>query len=146
MFTVVVRTDIEIEAPPPAVWDVLTDLEAYEAWNPMIRSASGTVKPGERLCLRFNPPGTRARVFRPTVLVADRCREFRWLGRPRIPLVLDSEHYFILEELPEGRTLLRHDMIFFGLIVPLISRIIHEKTVVPFTLMNRALNERVEKT
>ncbi|MBN1097171.1 SRPBCC family protein [Blastococcus sp. TML/C7B] len=38
---------VDVEAPPDAVWAVLTDLPGHAAWNPFIPSAAGTVAPGE---------------------------------------------------------------------------------------------------
>ena len=42
-----VTATIDIDAPPRAVWDVLTDLGRYPVWNPLFRSAAGdtTVEP-----------------------------------------------------------------------------------------------------
>ena len=36
------HTEIEIEAPADIVWDILTDLDHYEDWNPFIVSSAGT--------------------------------------------------------------------------------------------------------
>lgn len=36
-----VTATIDIDAPPRAVWDVLTDLGRYPVWNPLFRSAAG---------------------------------------------------------------------------------------------------------
>ncbi len=45
-----VTATIDIDAPPRAVWDVLTDLGRYPVWNPLFRSAAGdtTVGAGSR--------------------------------------------------------------------------------------------------
>jgi uncharacterized protein YndB with AHSA1/START domain len=35
------RNDVEIQASPEAVWEVLTDLEAYAEWNPQLYRGEG---------------------------------------------------------------------------------------------------------
>ena len=42
-----VRTEIEIEAPANIVWQILTDFERYDEWNPFIRLIDGRLKVGE---------------------------------------------------------------------------------------------------
>ncbi|MBT8239915.1 MAG: SRPBCC family protein, partial [Acidimicrobiia bacterium] len=54
-------TEIEIDAMPERVWEVLTDLDAYESWNPFVVSSAGTVAVGEKLVNRMQPPGDKAR-------------------------------------------------------------------------------------
>ncbi|HOW81759.1 MAG TPA: SRPBCC domain-containing protein [Spirochaetota bacterium] len=144
MFSITARTEIEINAAPERVWEVLTDLDSYREWNPMIRSARGRVEPGGPLKLHFNPPGTRGAVFFPIVLAADKNRRFSWRGRLRLPFIFCNEHYFILEEPGPGRTLLKHGMEFRGVVVPLLRKAIMKNTEAPFMLMNRALKERAE--
>jgi uncharacterized protein YndB with AHSA1/START domain len=34
-------TEIEIDASPSQVWQVLTDFEKYPTWNPFIKKISG---------------------------------------------------------------------------------------------------------
>ena len=73
------RTNIDIDAAPEAVWEVLSDLRSYPSWNPFIREARGTLAPGERLEVQLQPARGRAMRFRPTVLAAEANRELRLL-------------------------------------------------------------------
>jgi hypothetical protein len=45
---VVAESELEIEARPEAVWDVLTDIESWPTWNPEVKSVSmhGSVAEG----------------------------------------------------------------------------------------------------
>jgi hypothetical protein len=138
-------TQVDIEAAPESVWSVLTALKWYGEWNPAIIAASGTVSVGSRLTLRFQPPGTRGYTFRPKLLVVDRPRELRWLGWPRMPLVFDTEHYFVISPLGERRSRLEHGLLAYGIATPLAARTIDRVTKEHFEQMNRALKRRIEQ-
>ncbi len=43
------RTEIEIQAAPDKLWQVLTSLDKYSEWNPFIRQAIGKAKVGEKV-------------------------------------------------------------------------------------------------
>jgi hypothetical protein len=146
MFPVTVHTEIDIGVPAARVWAVLADLKNYTSWNPMIRRAEGALERGSRLTLFFNPPGTKGTTFRPKLLAVDPVRELRWRGQPGFPLLFESEHVFIIEPAAKGGCRLTHDMIFYGLLVPLAKRRIARSVEGPFELMNRALKAQAEKS
>ena len=54
------HSELDIDAPPEVVWEVLTDLAAYGEWNPFITSSVGTAEVGEKLVNRMEPPGGMA--------------------------------------------------------------------------------------
>ena len=137
------RTEIEIDAPPGAVWAVLTDLGAYPEWNPFIPHASGDLRVGGRLEVVIAPPGGSEWTFRPEVLACEPGRELRWRGRLWIPGLFDGEHFFKLTELEGGRTRLVHGEDFRGLLVKLAGRAL-TNTARGFVFMNHALKRRVE--
>ena len=69
---------IEIEAPPPAVWNVFRDLEAWPAWNPACSQARWTGGPS---WLRGSSAEMLLRVGQRGVLVEASLEEddFPWL-------------------------------------------------------------------
>ena len=137
-------SEIDIDAGPAEVWAVLTDLTAYDEWNPFIVHADGTARIGDRLTLRMRPAGGRTGTFRPTVLESSAGSRLRWLGRLGIPGVLDAEHTFTIDARPDGGTRLRQDEEFRGVLVPFLARSLDRGTLPAFHAMNQALKQRVE--
>jgi hypothetical protein len=135
-----IETEIQIDAPPAAVWAVLTDGAAYPDWNPFIRSMKGTAAKGQRLENTMQPMGRKPMTFRPRVLVADPHRELRWLGRLPLPRLFDGEHYFLLEPQDTGTRLI-HGESFRGLLLWVMNP---EQFRPSFRAMNQALKARVE--
>jgi len=144
MFRRELTTEIDMDVPAERVWDVLTDFASYPRWNPMIRRASGELRIGARLKVRFEPEGSRGHTFRPKLMVVEPGRELRWLGWPRFPGLFDSEHYWIMEDLPDGRSSLLHGASVYGLFAPLAGRAMEQTSRSPFEEMNRAHKCRAE--
>lgn len=138
-----ITTSIRIDAPVATVWHVLTDQRAYPAWNPFITAFSGNLSRGERLAVTIQPPGSSAMRFRPTVTAVAAERELRWLGRVGIPGIFDGAHAFVLDETPDGGTLLTQSETFRGVLVGLMGSAL-ERTERGFILMNDALKARSE--
>lgn len=138
------ETEIDIDAPAGRVWEVLADLASYPEWNPMIRRASGELRVGARLKVRFEPEGSGGHTFRPRLTVVDPGRELRWLGWPRFPGVFDTEHYWIIEEMLDGKARLRHGACALGLAAPLAGKAMLRSSRGPLEAMNRAHKRRAE--
>jgi hypothetical protein len=139
------QADIEVDAAPDRVWEVLTDFSAYHRWNPFIVQASGHPVPGSRLQLRMRLPGRRPTTFRPRVLEAEPARRLRWLGRLLVPGLFDGEHSFTIQPAGPGRSHLRQHEEFRGLLAPLLLAFIAKPTLEAFHQMNRALAARVSQ-
>ncbi|MBM3217406.1 MAG: SRPBCC domain-containing protein [Candidatus Rokubacteria bacterium] len=138
------RTEIDIDAPAPRVWDVLTDFDAFPRWNPFIRQIDGLLAPRMRLRVKIQPPGGRAMTFHPTVLRVDDGRRFVWRGRTLIPGLFDGEHFFELEPFATDRVRLVHGEHFRGVLVPLLAGTLRTTTRDGFERMNAALKARAE--
>ena len=136
------RTSIDIEASTDRVWAVVSDFERYPEWNPFIRSIGGQPVEGKTLEVSIQPPGRRARTFRPKVVKSMR-GEIRWLGRVGIPRVFDGRHSLKVEPLGPNKTRFTQYERFTGVLVPLFRGTL-KATRRGFEAMNRALKARVE--
>lgn len=137
------RTEIEIDAPPSAVWSVLADFASYRDWNPFIGRVTGELRADARLEVLICPPDGREMTFRPRIVRVDPERELRWLGHFLVRGLFDGEHFFRLERLPDGRTRFVHGENFTGLLVKPLTGLL-TKTARGFVFMNQALKRRVE--
>lgn len=138
-----IEQSIEIDAPPAAVWSILTDTGAYPEWNPFMSKLDGDLHAGATLRVRIQPPNARPMSFKPTVLTAERERELRWIGRFIVPGLLDGEHSFRIEPLSDGRSRFIQAEHFSGLLVGAFKSTLN-KTELGFAEMNAALKARAE--
>lgn len=141
--TTEISQEIEIDATPAEVWNVLADVDAYPEWNPFVVRLAGEVREGARLEARIAPPGGRAMTFRPTVVAAEPERELRWLGRLLVRGLFDGEHSFRIEPLADGRSRFVQSERFSGVLVRPLRRMLG-RTEAGFAQMNAALKRRVE--
>ena len=140
-----IQTQISIRATPDKVWDTLTDFSNMGSWNPFIRVISGSATRGSRLSISISPPGQSAMTVSPTVLVAERNRELRWLGTVLSRWIFAGEHYFLLDGTSDGATWFTHGERFSGLLAPLIMRgQLLAATEQGFIAMNEALKRQSE--
>ena len=136
-------TEVIINAPRRAVWDVLIDFDRYSDWNPFIVASEGRAVVGSRLVNRMKQ-GNRTFTFRPNVTQAKEAAYLEWLGHLFIPGLLDGRHYFRLQEAAPEVTKLIHGERFGGVLSGLILNRIADDTRDGYIAMNRALRERVE--
>jgi uncharacterized protein YndB with AHSA1/START domain len=105
--------EIDIEAPPQLVWEVLTRFENWPNWNPEVKSMSfaGRLAPGSEFRWKAGP-GT-------IVSTLDRIeppRHIAWRGRT---LTIDAYHEWWLEP-RDGGTYVRTEESLSGLLARLL--------------------------
>lgn len=110
--------EVEINASPDEVWEVLTDFPSYPEWHPHITRIEGTPEVGQQLDFD-NTSGGSAMRFTPKVLIAEPGVELRWVGHVAFPGLLDGEHSFTLVEGAGGTTRLIQSESFTGILAPL---------------------------
>jgi hypothetical protein len=134
-----IRTEVVIQAPPHAVWAVLTDFASHPDWDPLLTRIEGKAAVGERLTVRFDNGMT----FRPTVTEVEEGRVLEWFGQLLFGGLFDGRHRF--ELVAEGdATRLVHSERFSGMLVPLVKKVLAD-TERGFERLNLALKKRVER-
>jgi hypothetical protein len=137
-------TEIEIDATPSRVWQVLTDFEKYPTWNPFIKKISGVAARNEKLEVHMPDPRGGTMIFTPTILAAERDRELRWLGRSEGD-VFNGEHRFLIEPIDNNNKVhFTQSEKFTGSMVASLEEWLDTAVKQNFEAMNRALKQRAE--
>jgi hypothetical protein len=140
-------TEIEINASPSRVWWVLTDFKNYQTWNPFIKKISGIPARNEKLEVHMPDPRGGMMVFTPDVLVAERERELRWLGRSE-GNAFNGEHCFLIEPIENNnnnnKVHFTQSEKFTGSIAASLEGWLDTVVKQNFEDMNRALKQRAE--
>lgn len=102
-----VHTELLIEAPPGAVWSVLTDAAGYEDWNPVIVSVEGQYRDGARLTNHVRDASGKVTMMSSTVTKMADARELRQFGGVRG--LLTFEHQWILHPVDGGTRVVQHE-------------------------------------
>jgi hypothetical protein len=131
----------QIDAPPAAVWAVLTDLGRYPEWNPLFREAAGQPAVGQRITLRsVHPANGRLMTVKVKITMAEPEAELRWVAS--LPGVVSGEHRFTLTP-AGGGTRLEQSETVRGLLTVLPLKTF-SRTGASFRAMNEALKHQVE--
>ena len=137
------RNEIEIQSTPERVWEVLTDLDKYPQWNPLLRQAEGELAVGEKINLTANS-GTNDMNFFCTVTEVDPNRSFSWKFHVMLPFLFRGEHFFQIEPVDEHRVRFIDREVFHGLLVPLQAKNLETNAKPAMIAMGEALKRRVE--
>jgi hypothetical protein len=139
------RAEIDIAAPADVVWSILTDLSAYESWNPYIVEAVGVCEVGERLTMRIRTGPDRETTLRPRLLAVEPPSELRWIGRLGVRGIFDSEHSVEIRPHDERRVRVIQRERVTGVGVPLLGKLLTGETRRGLEQMNLALQQRAEE-
>ena len=138
------RTEIQISAPIDQVWQVLTDFDHWEDWNPMVTQVSGNVSVGSKLNITMRGPDTKdAMKYQPTLLEVNPPRGLRWRATMMSGLMFTNDRVFELSE-KNGGTVLVNKEEFSGLMVPLFWGKMNLFVVPMLEKMNKALKDKLE--
>jgi hypothetical protein len=140
-----ITTEIDIKARPSHVWEILTDFDAYPAWNPFINRIIGEPRVGSHLDVTMTHPGGKPAHFTPKVVVVRANRELRWKGKLFVGGLFDGEHIFTIAPAGGSSVHFVQRERFRGILVPFLRKMLETKTRKGFVAMNKALKTRAEK-
>ena len=140
-----ISTEIEIAATPEKVWEVLTDVNGWKNWSPIIKGSTGEVSLGSQVNITMKgKDGGDGPKYSPKITVLDKPKMFRWRAHMMASFLFTNDKVFELEETSSG-TRLVHKELFSGLLAPIFCGSM-EKGVPPMlNSMNQALKELLEQ-
>jgi hypothetical protein len=141
-----IKTDIEISAPPSKVWPILTDINNWQEWSPIIKESHGTASVGSELTITMigKEDGKDGPKYNPIITELDEPNHLRWRAHMLAGFIFTNYKIFELEETSSG-TRLTHTESFKGLLAPIFCGQM-EKGVPPMlNSMNKALKDLAEK-
>lgn len=137
------HTEIGIGAPAGEVWDVISDLDGWSDWNPVMKIAGG-LAPGNSVRVSIAAPGGKTVSFEPEIVDVDEGREFRWRVKKYMGL-FDAEHGFRIVPEDVGRCRFENFEVFRGLLGEVMYRRELKALETGFQAMNRMLKREAEK-
>lgn len=141
LFSRQIRTEIEIDAAPSAVWKCLVDFEHYAQWNPMLEIQRIDHRPGGQVHFAVKLGKERKASFQARISSDEAPHRFAWRGGN--PFTVAGEHFFQLRENADGSTCFIHGERFSGLLLPALwQRLSQSKRL--YQRMNEALKRRVD--
>jgi hypothetical protein len=136
---------IDIRSSPEKVWRVLTDFQLYKYWNPFIIGIVGSPVRGEKIEIELRTLAQKTRVYHPVITKVEPPTELRWFGKAILPLILDGEHIFTIQENEEHNTTFTQKEIFKGLGAYLGNAKMFDDIRKSFQMMNSSLKLRAER-
>jgi hypothetical protein len=109
-----VHTEIEIQAAPQEVWNVLTNTEKIIEWNTVLVPVEGKLKEGNTVKYEFND-GKSITKMPATVVKMNPAKLLNQKGG--MTGILTFNHKYILEEIEVGTRIIIHEE-YKGIIVP----------------------------
>ena len=140
-----IRTEIEITAPPAKVWSLLTDINKWQEWSPVINKSSGSASLGSKLNITMmgKEEGKGGPTYSPIITELNEPKSFRWRAHMMAGFIFTNDKIFELEKTEAGTRLI-HKELFSGLLAPLFCGQM-EKSVPPMlNSMNEALKKLAE--
>jgi hypothetical protein len=134
-----VHHEISIQASPDKVWEVLTDTDSYDSWNPVMKLLEGEIKEGNKVTYRFTQDAENVSEIASRVKKVIPNQLLNQGGG--IPLVLTFDHKYMLEPSGAGTKMTIHED-YRGIGVNFWNPAPVEKA---YARLNEALKARVEK-
>lgn len=140
-----VRTEIDIAAPPQAVWDVLVKIDGWPEWNTTVAKATGTAAlDGDLDVTMFAEDGVSdGPRYQPKIIQLDAATHLEWRATMLAGFVFTNDKVVQLQPTATGTKVI-HIERFSGMMLPLMTGVMNEGVPPILNTMNKDLKSRVE--
>jgi hypothetical protein len=136
------RNEIEIHATAEQVWQVLTDLDKYSEWNPLLYLGVGKVETGETVEVSAKT-ASKDMKFICKVTEVEPYRKFAWKFHVIHPILFRGLHIFQIETIDEHTVRFVDREQFEGLLLPMQAKDLETNGLSAMIEMGEALMKRV---
>jgi len=137
-------TVVDINAPGDRVWQVLTDLDGYRAWNPFLTSASGAIAPGNTLTIKAKI-GKFTIPVHPRISAVEPGKNLVWVDQLFSSEFFQDEHEFEVIEIDQSHSRVIQSAHFRGIMVAPVWTRFSPALLQGFRAMNDALKQHCEQ-
>ena len=141
-----IETRITVNCTPEKIWEILTNFEEYESWDPFMTKVEGDAKLGSKIRVQIRTTSGNRRIYHPIITKFEKNKELRWKGKSILPGIFDGERIFLIDKATDNRITFFHKELFSGLGVKLVGNKLDENLVEGFERMNAALKNRAENS
>ena len=142
----VITTEIEISAPPEKVWSILSNINQWQEWSPIINHSAGEFTEGATLSMTMmgKSPEQDGPKYKPVITKIIPNQHFSWKAKMMAEFIFTNGKIIELAKSETGTKLI-HKETFKGLMASLMCGQM-EKGVPPMLKkMNQAIKELAEK-
>lgn len=141
-----IETHIIVDCTEEKIWDILTNFEEYELWNPFMTKVEGDAKLGAKIKVQIRTRKGKQRIYHPIITRFEINKELRWKGKSFLPGIFDGERIFLIDKTADNKVAFFHKELFSGLGVKLVGNKLDENLGEGFEKMNLALKKRAENS
>ena len=141
-----IKTEISISAPPEKVWNIISNIDQWYQWSPIIKSSKGKAEIGAELNITMigKEEGGSGPQYNPVITKLKAPEYFQWRAHMMEGFIFTNDKILKLEKTKSGTRVI-HIETFKGLLAPIFCGQM-EKGVPPMlNAMNKALKELAEK-
>ena len=113
MDTTRIEKRVGVNAPSDRIWEILSDLENWHAWNPYETSLTGTLAFGSSISLTEALPGMAERQVQARLGDWQPYSQLVWVEKRGF--MFNAIRYYEIEELERGNCIVSNGVIFSGL-------------------------------
>ena len=141
-----IRAEIDIAAPPEKVWAVLSDINSWHEWSPIINDSAGEFSLGSTVSITMmgEKEHQDGPEYHPIITRLEAPNYFQWRAVMLAGSIMTNDKIFELQATPAG-THLVHKELFQGMVVPIFGNNFDKNVPTMLKAMNEALKVQAEK-
>jgi hypothetical protein len=140
----VLDDQVDVDASPDLVWEVLTDLPRYGEWNPFVVECQSTLEPGDPIEMKVQIFKAFAQPQRETIFEHEPGKRICYGLAPQPLGSIASHRCHVVEALPDGRARYVSQFRLDGWLAPLTQGLLGARLARGFSNMTEAVSQRAE--